>query len=100
VVFSVSRDQMGNTTIRTTRIHCVRILEVNADHVVASWNGNSTKKFYSREFNKWRVSKPTVVSGLGGCYTRLATKAEVDLAKAENRLRDRSDRIQIVDKPV
>ncbi|MBD3738945.1 MAG: hypothetical protein IE938_21155 [Pseudomonas balearica] len=41
-----------------TAIHSVVIHEVHDDHVVASWNGNRSKKFYPREIARWKRNKP------------------------------------------
>lgn len=58
VVWSVSRQKMGRTSMMRTAVHSVRIHEVHEDHVVASWNGNRPKKFYPREIARWKRTKP------------------------------------------
>ena len=58
VVYSVTRQKAGNTMMSRQACHQVRVMEVHADHVVASWNGNPARKFYPREIRKWRRPAP------------------------------------------
>lgn len=84
VVYDVGRRKMGNTTISTVSVWQVHIISVNsADLTVeASWNGNPPRRFHSRIWSKWRLSKPILIrSASGRC--RLATRAEIAEAKAD-----------------
>lgn len=52
-------------TVRSTVIglsrkalYPVDIVEVHNNHVIASWNGNSPKRFNERNVKKWRVNNP------------------------------------------
>lgn len=86
IVYSVSTSKMGNTTVSTTNVHAVRIVEINpgadgaSPYVVASWNGNAPRKFYKTAFSKWRASKPLLITG-GFGRQRLATRQEIADAK-------------------
>lgn len=44
-VWSVSRVNMGNTTLKTVVVHPVIIVEVHDNHVIATWNGNAPRRF-------------------------------------------------------
>jgi hypothetical protein len=99
VLFDVQKRLMGNTTLRDTAIFRVRIDEVFSDHVIASWNGNRPGKYWRKEIAKWRTSKPYVVNEKFGpsiIITRLATKLEVETAKAAGLLRERSVEIEVL----
>jgi hypothetical protein len=81
VYFTVSRQKMGNTTMRTVAIHPVRVKEIEPDSrsVIASWNGNAPRRYYDRDYSKWREKQPLLVkSGFG---QRLATREEIKAAK-------------------
>jgi len=60
VLYTVTRQQMGNTTIRRGVLHSVVVKEVDPEgqYVIASWNSNVPRKFYEREVAKWKVKKP------------------------------------------
>ncbi len=61
VVFDVRRQKMGNTTMSRLACWRVYIKEVNlgANQVVASWNGNTPKTFYASNGKlPWRRSEP------------------------------------------
>ena len=57
IVYNVIRRKMGNTTLRTTGVFSIRVVEVRtnqgkydtgvpiSDYVLASWNGNRPEKF-------------------------------------------------------
>lgn len=76
IVFDVQKTKMGNTTLKTISVYRVKIIEVNDSHVVASWNGNTPKKFGEMAVSKWKKKEPvTIVGGFG--IRRLATKAEI-----------------------
>lgn len=82
ICFTVTRHNMGNTTMSTISVHKVRIKEVHEDHVVASWNGNTARKYYDRDVAKWKVSEPVTISSAMG-HRRLATRAEIAEMKAK-----------------
>ena len=58
VVYAVSSQKMGNTTMRRKVAHGVRIIEVHPDHVIGSWNGNPPRRFPEFSVRQWRRSKP------------------------------------------
>ena len=60
IVFSIESYKMGNTNIRCKGLWEVRIVEVNLERsfVIASWNGNSSRKFFPQDIKKWRVKRP------------------------------------------
>lgn len=59
-LYSVTKQQAGNTTMRRTAVHLVVVTEVDPDgkFVMACWNGNPARKFFPNSVAKWRVSKP------------------------------------------
>jgi len=79
--WSVSRSAMGNTSVKTTGLHPVRITEIDVSDpprwAMASWNHNSPRKFFLRTISKWREKKPILIHshGIGG--SRLATREEL-----------------------
>uniref|UniRef100_A0A6M3LEL4 Uncharacterized protein n=1 Tax=viral metagenome TaxID=1070528 RepID=A0A6M3LEL4_9ZZZZ len=76
VVFDCHSYKMGNTTLKSYGIWNVRIVEVGADHVIASWNGNPPQKFYQKSFASWYLKKPVLIKyGCCGAY-RKATREE------------------------
>lgn len=86
VAYTVTRQKMGNTTVRTIAIHSVRVASVDAESrtVTASWNGNEVQRFYERQYSKWKASKPiTITSPMG--RKRLATREEIKTMKATDR---------------
>ncbi|GBQ85580.1 hypothetical protein AA14337_3109 [Acetobacter malorum DSM 14337] len=61
VVYSVTRQKMGNTTISQTVVHSVVIeaVDLQKGKVVARWNGNPAKSFFAQDGKlPWRRSKP------------------------------------------
>ena len=60
IVFSIESYKMGNTNIRCKGLWEVRIVEVNLERnfVIASWNGNTPRKFLPQDIKKWRVNEP------------------------------------------
>ena len=82
-VYDVGRRIMGNTTISTVSVWRVRIVSVDvADGVVvAEWNGNPAKRYYQRDWSKWRASEPMLIEGMWG-RRRLATREEIKAARA------------------
>lgn len=84
VLYSVSSGRMGNTAMRTMRVHSVVIVSIDLEKrtVVARWNSNPATTFTERSVSKWRVNKPMMVgSGIGA--KRLATREEIAKAKGE-----------------
>lgn len=77
VLYTVTRSQAGNTTLRTVHVHEVVVLEIGEDgrFVMASWNHNPVRKYWPNEIDGWKVSKPITVPSVFGTK-RLATKAE------------------------
>jgi hypothetical protein len=60
IVFSIERQRMGKTTIKRNFLFEVTIVGVNLEerYVMASWNGNTPKKFLPQDVKKWRVNRP------------------------------------------
>ena len=78
-VWSVSRVNMGNTTLKTVVVHPVLIVEVHANHVIATWNGNAPRRFGESVVKGWKKEKPLLIrEGFG--QMRLATREEKALA--------------------
>jgi len=82
IVYEISKGKMGNTTVSTVRIYDVKIVSIDLENgvVIAKWNCNPERKYYSRSWNKWRDSKPLTVNGAFGSV-RLATREEIKTAK-------------------
>jgi hypothetical protein len=95
VVYSVERRKMGNTTMKTTSVFKVRIVEIDPEKqwVLASWNGNTPSKFYRRTVGKWREKKPVMIIGNFGSQ-RLATREEIKAMEQAKKLREIEDRIK------
>jgi hypothetical protein len=62
VLFTVTRQKMGNTTLSCDVVHRVAVTEVDpsGQFVMASWNGNPVQKFSALRVSKWKVSEPKV----------------------------------------
>jgi hypothetical protein len=68
VLYDVHGERMGNTTMRRKGVWKVRVLSVEADHAVVSWNGNPPRKYWPRDFKSLRRSEPKKLNGhLKGC---------------------------------
>lgn len=80
--YTVTRHKMGNTTLSTTAVHPVFVLEVHDDHVIARWNNNAPRKYHEGDVAKWKVNKPVTVTNPMG-VTRLATRDEKAKLKAK-----------------
>jgi hypothetical protein len=80
-VYSVGRTKMGNTTMSTVSVWTVTILEVDPEGrwVLARWNGNAPRKFYSGSIKSWRAKEPVLVES--GWGHRLATREELKALK-------------------
>lgn len=59
-LYTVRREQAGNTTMRRTAIHSVTVKEIDPQlrWVMASWNYNPAQKFYARHVRQWKVKDP------------------------------------------
>lgn len=81
VVYSVSRQKIGNTTLSTVAVHPVQIVDVDVARgiVNARWNFNASRCYYRREAEKWREKEPVLVKS--GWAMRLATRAELRTMK-------------------
>lgn len=60
VVYERRRQKMGDTTRSRTALYSIRIIEVDPDwhFVMASWNGNTPRKYREAVVKKWLVNKP------------------------------------------
>jgi hypothetical protein len=94
VLYSVSNECMGNTTVPTIRVTRVVVHEVSGSRVLASVNGNAPRQWGRLSTKKWRVSKPYVVGSIMG-NRRLATRDEVAKAKEAGRIHEGSVSISV-----
>lgn len=58
VLYEVRRQKMGNTTMSRDAIFAVRIVEVNDEHAIASWNGNTPTRYSIARIAQLRRSRP------------------------------------------
>jgi hypothetical protein len=60
IVWDLQRNTAGNTTMKRDDLYEVKIIKVNLEenHVIASWNGNKPRRYNEREIKKWRVKEP------------------------------------------
>lgn len=75
IVYDCHKYRMDNARMTTWGLRTVRIAEVHADHVVASWNGNPAKAFYERSIKAWTKNPPVLVRTIMGSY-RKETRVE------------------------
>lgn len=82
-VYDVGRTKMGNTTLSTVSVWGVHIVSVDAEKktVVARWNGNPERTYYSGTWSKWREKRPLLIRTSMGAQ-RLANREEIAAAKA------------------
>ena len=87
VVYSVERHGLGNTTLKTSCVYKIKILEIDPDNqwVLASWNGNSPSKFYENAVGKWRENQPVMIAGMSGSR-RPATRKEIEAMNQKQNL--------------
>ena len=76
-LYTVSRGRLGNTTLRTVRVHPVTVEEVNLvdGYVIARWNHNRPEKYRLGDISTWKVSEPVTIDGMWGAK-RLASREE------------------------
>lgn len=77
VVYDARMQKMGNTTMSRMSVWSVFIKDVHADHVVASWNGNSPRKYYANSIRAWKRTPPK------GTYEREMFDARKARAEAD-----------------
>lgn len=60
VLYTVSRQGMGNTTMTRMAVHPVQVHEIDLEKrkVFASWNYNPPQWFHEHRVLKWKVKKP------------------------------------------
>ncbi len=60
IVYEVRRQKMGNTNISYGALFTIKIIEVDPEKqwVLASWNGNTARKYPLRSIKTWKVNKP------------------------------------------
>lgn len=77
VAYTVTKSKMGNTTMKTVNVHEVIVNEVHEEegYVVASWNCNQARKYFSFDVAKWKKTRPVLIRNSLG-QSRLATKEE------------------------
>ena len=81
ILWDIQKHCMGNTTVRTTSLYKVKVLEVHEDHAVVSWNGNAARKWSGSDVSKLRTKKPIMISTWQGAGSRLATREEIKAMK-------------------
>jgi hypothetical protein len=81
ILWSVTRGNMGNTTVRTSHLYEVRVIDVHDDFAIVSWNGNPPQRYYSGHIAKLRTKKPVMITSAIG-RQRVARRGEV---KAEGK---------------
>ena len=74
-LYSVERQYMGNTLVKTTRVFGVTVTGVSEDgrSFTASWNGNAPHE-YRKVPSTWKTRKPILVND--GWSYRLAHRGE------------------------
>lgn len=82
IAYTVTRQRMGNTTVKTMVTHSVRVVSVDEESrtVTASWNGNEAHRYYETQIRKWKENKPIMITSPMG-RKRLATREEVKAMK-------------------
>lgn len=60
VLYTVTRQKMGNTTVSRGVMHQVVVKDVDPEgrFVMASWNGNPVRKCFERDVARWKVNQP------------------------------------------
>ncbi len=60
VLYTVTRQKMGNTTISRGVLHHVVVKEVDPEgrFVMATWNSNPVRKYFERDVARWKVNQP------------------------------------------
>jgi len=60
VLYTVTSQNMGNTTMHTKVVHTMKVMEINTFKrtVFASWNGNLPRWHHERHVLAWRVKGP------------------------------------------
>lgn len=81
-VFEVRRQKMGNTTMNTVAVFRVYIVSIDLEKQVveAEWNTNAAKKYWKRDWSRWRENEPLLIKG-SMCGCRLATREEIKARK-------------------
>lgn len=64
ILYDKHKCKAGNTTLKRWGVWPVEVIEVHKNHIIASWNGNKSRKFYEAEIKKFLVKKPTVSNDL------------------------------------
>jgi len=59
-LYTVTRQKMGNTAMSHSVTHTVTVIEVDPESrfVIASWNGNTARRYRERDVARWKVNKP------------------------------------------
>ena len=60
ILYSVEKTTMGNTKMTRNACFPVKVIEIGDDKtwVLASWNGNTPRKFFLSSVKKWKANKP------------------------------------------
>lgn len=86
-VYTISKERMGNTTMKTTVVRPVSIISVDTQSraVRAIVQGGRERTYSEPAIRRWRESRPVLVPvGLFG-QRRLATRKELEEVKAPDR---------------
>lgn len=65
VLFDCHRYRMGDTTSTTMGTWTVRVIKVQKNGAMVSWNGNEPKFWFIRSLEKLRRSRPSVDEARG-----------------------------------
>lgn len=70
VVYERRKQKMGNTTMSRVALYSIRITEVDPEgqFVMASWNGNTPRKYREADVKKWLVNKPEPKGSIAGMH--------------------------------
>lgn len=69
ILYDVHSYTMGNTSIRSMGVWCVKVHEVHPNRtILASWNGNAVKRMYESEWKRLRLKEPELIRTTFGAY--------------------------------
>jgi hypothetical protein len=80
ILYDVHTYRMGNTLLRSTGIWYVRVISVDQDGALVSWNGNREEHYSEEKLRKLRTVKPVMIETIMGS-SRIATRAEIAAMK-------------------
>lgn len=83
VLWTVTKERMGNTMVKTVRIHTAKVVELDMDNrrALISWNGNRPRWVSEYHLKNYRVNRPLTITNKMMGYERLMTREERKLHK-------------------